>query len=499
MKTTIRLSGRWLRAVSVAAILSLTSCATGVNPVSGRVERATMSEQDEIVAGRSNHAEVLAQYGRYPNEALQQYVNRLGQKLAAQSLRANLQWTFTVLDSPEINAFATLGGYIYVTRGINAYLASDAELAGVLGHEIGHITARHSVHQQRDAGIAQGAEILGALLDAYLGGESSAKIGGQVAGGAAQAGYMLPRSREHELEADRLGAEYLNRINLDPDIMIRVINVLKLQEIYAADQARAGNRGNAGNPRMPGWMSTHPSNDQRLSQIRGVADGYTGKYADAGRTRYLQAIDNMTFGDGREQGIARGRNFYHEPLGFTLYAPEGWQFQNAVTQLTVISPDRSAAVIVKLSPKTHNNRPEALRQLLQSDGGRVDNTTINNLPATRFQGSKQGQPLEATAITYRDNDFVLLLASQPQAQINYRGAMRQIIESFRAMGADDQRAAQPYVLRTIAMPRATSGDAFRELARNAAAIGNTEPQLRLLNQVYPQGEIAAGQLVKTIQ
>ena len=499
MKTTIRWSHRSLRAASIAAILGLTSCATGVNPVSGRVERATMSEEQEIAAGRSNHAEVLAQYGRYPNDALQQYVNGVGQKLAAQSHRANLHWTFTVLDSPEINAFATPGGYVYVTRGIMAYLDSEAELAGVLGHEIGHVTARHGVHQQRDAGIAQGAAILGTFLGAYLGGESGAKIGGQVAGGAAQAGFMLPRSREHEFEADRLGAEYLNRINLDPDIMIRVINVLKLQEDYAADQARAGNSANVGNPRMPGWMSTHPSNDQRLNQIRAVADGYSGKYGDAGRTRYLQAINGMTFGDGREQGIARGRNFYHEPLGFTLRTPDGWQFQNAATQLTVISPDRSAGVIVKLSPKTHNNRPEALRQLLQPEGGRVDNTTINNLPAARFQGSKQGQPLEATAITHRDNDFVLLLAGQPQSQANYRGQLLQIVNSFRAMNADDVRAARPYVVRTVAMPRATNADGFRELTHNAVELVNPEPQLRLLNQVYPQGEIAAGQLVKTIR
>ena len=102
-----------------------------------------MSEQDEIVAGRSNHAEVLAQYGRDPNEALQQYVNSLGQKLATQSHRANPQWTFTVLDSPEINAFATPGGYVYVTRGLLAYLDDESELAGVLGHEIGQIGRAH--------------------------------------------------------------------------------------------------------------------------------------------------------------------------------------------------------------------------------------------------------------------------------------------------------------------------------------------------------------------
>ena len=159
-------------------------------------------------------------------------------------------------------------------------------------------------------------------------------------------------------------------------------------------------------------MSTHPSNEQRLAEIQRIADQYNGKYADAGRSRYLQAINGITFGDSRNQGIVRGRNFYHQPLGVTLHAPEGWQIQNSPAQLTIISPERNAGVLVKLSPNTHNNRNEAIRQLLQPESGRVDATTINGLPATRFTGSKQNQKLEAAAITARDNDFVLMLAGR---------------------------------------------------------------------------------------
>jgi predicted Zn-dependent protease len=489
-------------AIPLMAML-LASCTTVVNPVSGKRERTVLSEEKEIALGRQSDEQVRGEYGVYENAALQAYVNEVGQRLAKLSHRQGLQWKFTVVDSPDINAFALPGGYIYITRGLMAYLDSEAELAGVLGHEIGHVTARHGAQQatqEQTAGIGVlAATILGSVVESRYGVSGIADIAGKVGGAVAQ-GVILSHSREHELQADQLGAEYLNRANYDPDVMINVIKVLKLQETFAEDQVRAGGKAPQ---RMPGWMSTHPSNVQRLAEIQRIADQYNGKYADAGRSRYLQAINGITFGDSRNQGIVRGRNFYHEPLGVTLHAPEGWQIQNSPAQLTIISPERNAGVLVKLSPNTHNNRNEAIRQLLQPESGRVDATTINGLPATRFTGSKQNQKLEATAITARDNDFVLMLAGQPPAQERYRGEMLRIIESFRTMNADDIRAARPYVLRTVTMPRAAAAGGFLELARDvsrgAPSLGNAEAQLRLLNQVYPAGEIAAGKTVKTIQ
>ena len=155
--------------VLLAALL-LTSCGTAtVNPVTGQTERSVMSEEAEVAEGAKGHAEVLKEYGAYNNAAVQSYVNALGQKLAAQSHRANLQWHFTVLDSPEINAFALPGGYVYVTRGIMAYMDSEADLAGVIGHEIGHVTARHGAQRatrEQNAGLGVlAASVLGALLE----------------------------------------------------------------------------------------------------------------------------------------------------------------------------------------------------------------------------------------------------------------------------------------------------------------------------------------------
>ena len=222
----------------------LAGCTTVVNPVSGESERTVMSEEAEIAEGAKGHQQVLKEYGAYPNAPVQAYVNALGQKLAAQSHRTGLQWHFTVLDSPEINAFALPGGYVYVTRGIMAYMDSEADLAGVIGHEIGHVTARHGAQRatrQQKAGIGVlAASLLGAVL------ESQGYAGaGRLAGDLSQtvaSGLIASYGREQELQADQLGAEYLARNHYDPHNMVDVITVLKNQERFAADQAQAEGR-----------------------------------------------------------------------------------------------------------------------------------------------------------------------------------------------------------------------------------------------------------------
>ncbi|MBC7918996.1 MAG: M48 family metalloprotease, partial [Rhodoferax sp.] len=264
------------------SLLLLAGCTTVVNPVTGEAERTVMSEEDEIAQGQKAHQQVLQEYGVYKNDALQAYVNTLGQKLAAQSHRRNLQWHFTVLDSPEINAFALPGGYVYVTRGIMAYMESEADLAGVIGHEIGHVTARHGAQRatsQQKAGIGVlAASVLGVLLESQ--GYSGA---GRVAGDLSQtvaAGFIASYGREQELQADQLGAEYLVRNRYNPQNMVDVIVVLKSQEQFAADAAKA--EGKAA-PSGSSWLASHPSNDKRLADIRQIATKYQGNYADDGR------------------------------------------------------------------------------------------------------------------------------------------------------------------------------------------------------------------------
>lgn len=237
-----------MRSVFVSSLLCaglLVGCGSMVvNPVTGEEERTVMDESAEVAEGQKEHQQVLQEYGAYANPAVQAYVNDLGQRLAAHSHRTQLEWHFTVLDSPEINAFALPGGYVYVTRGIMAYLDSEADLAGVMGHEIGHVTARHGAQRatrQQNAGLGVfAASVLGAVLESQ-GVSGAGRMAGQVSQTVA-AGYVASYGRDQELQADGLGAEYLSRSHYDPRNMVDVITVLKNQERFAADQAQAEGR-----------------------------------------------------------------------------------------------------------------------------------------------------------------------------------------------------------------------------------------------------------------
>ncbi len=223
-----------------------------VNPVSGQQELVLLSEQDEIAMGRTSHQQVLEQYGVYDNEELQRYVQDIGARLAEKSHRNNLIYRFTLLDSKDVNAFALPGGYIYITRGLMAYLNSEAELAAVLGHEIGHVTARHAVRQYSATQMANIGATLGAILIPGMNQSVTNQLV-QAFGTALLRGY----GREHELEADRLGAEYLARADYSPQSMLDVIRVLKDQESFETQLAKAEGR----EPRIyHGLFSTHPDN-----------------------------------------------------------------------------------------------------------------------------------------------------------------------------------------------------------------------------------------------
>jgi predicted Zn-dependent protease len=476
-----------------------------VNPVTGESERSVMDESTEIAEGQKGHQQVLKEYGIFKNNTVQSYVNDLGQKLARQSHRNELEWHFTVLDSPEINAFALPGGYVYVTRGIMAYMDSEADLAGVIGHEIGHVTARHGAQRatsQQNAGLGVfAASVLGAVLESQ-GLSGAGQLAGQVSQTVA-AGYIASYGREQELQADGLGAEYLSRTLYDPRNMIDVITVLKNQERFAADLAQAEGRPV---PTRNDWLSSHPSNDQRLQTITQLANQYKGKaagnYGDEGRDRYLKVMQGVVFGDSPSQGLTRGRNFYHDALGIALSAPVGWQIQNSTDQLGVVNAARDAALIVRLLPaQSGKAHADIIRNVLKPTQGRSEAVVINGLKATRFSGARQNaqgqvQVVEATVLSGPNDATYLFQSSAKDAQALQRArpALREAEGSFRAMTAQDRIAAKPWAIRTVAFPKG----GFAELAKTSP-IANPEKQLRLINGYYAGGEPRVGQLVKVVE
>lgn len=476
-----------------------------INPVTGQSERSVMSEANEIAEGQKAHDEVLREYGIVKNARLQAYVNNIGQRLAQSSHRNHLQWHFTVLDSPEINAFALPGGFVYVTRGLMAYMEDEADLAGVIGHEIGHVTARHGAQRatrSQDAGLGVlAATVLGAVLESQGlagAGQAASQVSQTVA-----SGYIASYGREQELQADSLGAAYLSRSNYDPKNMINVITVLKNQERFAEDQARAEGRAA---PTSGGWLSSHPSNDQRLQSITQLAAQYAGQrrggYSDEGRSRYLQVISGMGFGEGEAQGLTRGRQFFHEPLGIALTAPFGWKIVNDANALTVINPGRDAGLIIKaVPPQAGRSHDEVIRNVLKPDQGRSERLVINGLQASHFVGARrnaqgQVQDIEATVVSGPGNQLYLMAyhGKNPGALQFARRQLQEAQDSFRAMTSSDRVAARPWTIQIVPYPRG----GFAELARRSP-LEQAAQQLRLINGYYGGDEPRTGQMVKTVE
>lgn len=492
----------------VSASTLIAGCGTQVvNPVTGQTERSVMDERSEIAEGRKAHEQVLKEYGRYDNAAVQAYVNDIGQKLAARSHRAHLSWTFTVLDSPEINAFALPGGYVYVTRGIMAYMDSEAELAGVIGHEIGHVTARHGAQRatrQQNAGLGVlAATVLGAVLEGQ-GVRGATDLASQVSQTAA-AGFIASYSRDQELQADQLGAEYLARNQYDPGNMVDVIALLKSQERFAADAARAQGRSA---PSGNNWLASHPSNDARLAHIEDVARQYkgqaAGQYSDDGRTRYLKAIDGMRFGDSPEHGLTRGANFLHPSLNVAMTAPNGWRILNESESVTLLNATADAGLVMQLAPANASKDREALlRQLIQPVSGEVDAREFNGLQATHFNGvvrNSKGQQaaMRLTVVSGPGGRSYLLryVAKDAAALKRALPQIEQAERSFRAMNKADQQAARPWAVRTVPYPKG----GFAELARQSPLETQAQEHLRLLNSVYGSNrEPAVGTSVKTVR
>ena len=242
----------------VLILLTLQGCA--VNPVTGKQDFVMMSESQELAMGRQANAQISQQMPMVDDPALQAYVQKVGEELARNSHRSTLEYHFQVVDSADINAFALPGGYIYMNRGLMAYLNSEAELAAVLGHEIGHVTARHGVRQQS---MAMGSNLLGQLVTIGTGIPAAGDLSNMF-GTALVKGY----GRDMELEADGLGAQYLARTGYRPDAVLDVLGVLKDQDTFAREQAAAQGKQVE---TYHGLFASHPTHDQRLQQVVGQA------------------------------------------------------------------------------------------------------------------------------------------------------------------------------------------------------------------------------------
>jgi predicted Zn-dependent protease len=465
--------------------LALSACAT--NPVTGESDFVLVSESDEIKQGRSYHQQIIAQYGVYEDPTLQQYVNSIGQELAAKSHRAHLKFTFTVLDSPEINAFALPGGYIYITRGIMAYLDSKAELAGVIGHEIGHVTARHSVRQQSGQ---KASDLLSVLISATTGVSGLGDLSNQLSTGILR-GY----GREHELEADRLGAEYLHLSGYDPEVMLEVIGVLKDQEVYEKALAKKENR----DPNIyHGVYSTHPRNDDRLKTVVRAAKNLSVQdYRDNDQPGYYGKIDGMAWGPSIKQGILADNQFTHPELAFALQLPKTWKADNYPEFLQAMNPQTGAMVQIGVtSLKKDESLTSLLKRMSNNDKIRVSKKDYGVTARTtvKLRGGDE-QPARISAIAL-DNSLALTLlgtAAKDQFAATDKNLLG-INQSVRRLSQQQIDAIEIPRLQIVSRKVRS----FEILAEQSAIEYEAVNILRLLNRAFPDGDISKIEKLKTV-
>ncbi len=472
---------------SVLALLLLgllAGCA--VNPATGKTDFVMMSERDEVSLGQRYHQEVLKQYSLVEDQALRAYVERIGQRMARASHRSNLNYQFTVVDSPDINAFALPGGYIYIHRGLLSYLNTEAELAAVLGHEIGHVTARHSVRQH---GQSTALSVLANVVAIGTGVGAAGDLT-NVLGTAVVRGY----GRDMELEADGFGAQYLARAGYDPQAMIQVVRVLKAQEDYA--KARAAAQGKPVQTGYHGLFDTHPDNDRRLQEVIAKVPG--GGTGEVNREAFLQALNGMAFGDSAASGVRRGQRFYHADLNFTLEYPPGWGIVNQPDKLIGHTPDEQAFIIMGLEDKDARLTPE---EFLRKKLGRerlVDEFQLNQSGVTGYAAMIPGDKARRLAVLYHDKYAYLFVAAvKGRAPIETQDdQFLRVIRSFRPLTSKEKALAQPLRIR---LHTVKAGETIRSLAAKSKFNDDGENQLRLLNGLYPQGEVRAGQVIKVVK
>jgi predicted Zn-dependent protease len=470
--------------------LALVGCAQ--NPATGSHDFVMLSEDSEIAIGRANHGKIIEQYGRYSDERLQAYVQEVGERLALVSHRANLHYRFTVLDSSVINAFALPGGYIYITRGLMAYLNSEAELAAVLGHEIGHVTARHGVRQQSAAQAANIGYTIGAILFPGLRAGPSQDVF-NILGGALLSGY----GRDHELESDGLGAEYLAKAGYEPKAMIEVLKVLKNQELFAAEQAKRLGQEPQG---YHGLFASHPDNDTRLKEVVADAQQYaTSTTGLINRNNYLSHIDGMVYGDSEQEGVRLERHFYHLPMKFALSFPEQWFINNSASRLQAIAAQGEAVIEMGVADINKKLSPEMfIKTRLNIDRLKVGKRlSINGLTGYTGLIEQQDQVLRVSVMYLRDQAFIFFATTKQKNRFaEFDSYFIETVESFHSLRESEETLAKGLKIHIAIVKQ---GDDYQTWSARSPITNSPITQLRLLNGNYPTGSLQAGSLAKQVR
>lgn len=458
------------------------------NPVTGKRQLALITESQEIAMGQESHPEVLSQFGAVDNTSLQEYVTRIGNDLARVSHRPSIPWHFTVVDSHVVNAFAVPGGYVYITRGILEHMNNEAELAGVLGHEIGHVTARHSVTQMSQGQLLNLGLGLGSILSSRF----------RQVGGLAQMGLevlMLKYSRDQERQSDQLGLEYMAKCGFDPEQMSKFFQVFV-------------NMKEASTESIPNWLSSHPSPPDRIQ--RTSAEGTRLKReapqqdfkinADALLTR----LDGLVYGENPREGFVDKNTFVHPDLRFQMDIPAGWKVENTKSAVMIAEPEGGAIVELTLIPPEEGQTPTTVAQKIArqegtqfvSGGAERINGNQAFLGLYRVQSESGNIGVKAAFISHGGHIYQVAGLAPEASFSRYSRSLDTVIRSFRELSDQRILAAQPDRMK---MYRARKGDSLRSLAKSSNQANVTLEDLVQVNRIDPDQALNPGTWVKLVQ
>lgn len=460
------------------------SCA--VNPVTKKREFMLLSESNEIALGKQTDQQIIESYGLYDNANLTNYISAIGQKMAKKSHRPNLQFSFKLLDSPVINAFAVPGGFIYCTRGILSYFNNEAELAGVLGHEIGHVTARHSAQQYSKAQIAQLGLGLGVALS-----ETFRKYAGIANFGVSM--LFLRFSRDNERQADALGVEYSTKAGYDANHMANFFNTLE--------------RLNPGSDRsgLPGWFSTHPNPPDRILAVRNDTKSWQNKVStrqfQVKRAAYLNKINGMIYGEDPRQGYVEGNQFYHPQMRFQFTIPGGWQVNNTPSQVQMFNEKQDALILFSLSGES---TPAAAANSFTTNSGatvkKSDATRVNGLPAQHVISDITHEGAVYSFSSYfiqKDGKIFTFHGYTSQAQFDtYLPAFNQTMTQFKKLTDSSKINVKP---ARLVVKKTRSRTSLRNALSQFGVSGGKLEEMAILNGMNLEDMLDANTLVKIVE
>lgn len=474
-------------ALFLLAFLVLSACSK--NPVTGKRQALLMSEEREVSLGKQSDPSIVASFGMYPDETLQRFIDQKGQQMAKVSHRPDLPFEFKILDSPVVNAFALPGGYVYFTRGILAHFNNEAEFAGVLGHEIGHVTARHGAQQQRNQIFAQVGLIAGVILAKDVAGfAEQAQQGIQL--------LLLKNGRDHESQSDELGVLYSTKIGYDSHEMADFFSTLK----------RLSDKGGASN--IPTFLSTHPDPADRYNKVHELSDLAQQSVPNksqlkVNRDSYMRMIDGLVYGEDPKQGYVERDIFYHPELKFEFNVPRDWALQNSPQQVQMAPKDGKGMMIFTLAQGA--TMDEAANKMVQDLKLQVKdrrNGQSNGLQTLTIESeqvneqTKQSIRIISTLIQDGKMIYVFHGISSPADFNTYRSQFTNTMNSFKRLTDPSKINVQPERIKIVTVQQdGTLANALRQ----AGVATDRLDEFAILNGMESTDRVTRGMLIKSAQ